>query len=121
MERFCLDCNTQLRGRSDKKYCNDICRSHFNNQLHLTDQFVINRINVILKKNRNILKFFLNKGIKRTTRDTLLYKGFDFNYYTQSSVEKRQELTCYCYDFGYFERNSKINIVTKTDQNLRHI
>ncbi|MFA6947300.1 MAG: DUF2116 family Zn-ribbon domain-containing protein, partial [Pedobacter sp.] len=33
MERECLDCGAALRGRTDKKFCDDQCRSNFNNRM----------------------------------------------------------------------------------------
>jgi len=33
-ERLCLDCGEAIRGRADKKFCNDQCRSNYNNQLN---------------------------------------------------------------------------------------
>ncbi|WP_170122572.1 hypothetical protein [Mucilaginibacter oryzae] len=32
-ERVCLDCGTPLQGRADKKFCNDLGRNNYNNQL----------------------------------------------------------------------------------------
>jgi hypothetical protein len=49
MNRFCLDCQEPLIGRSDKKFCNDACRSNFNNKLKTQDQNYVRRINAILK------------------------------------------------------------------------
>ncbi|RYF12576.1 MAG: DUF2116 family Zn-ribbon domain-containing protein, partial [Flavobacteriales bacterium] len=32
MNRFCLDCNTEIKGRADKKFCDDQCRNNYNNR-----------------------------------------------------------------------------------------
>jgi hypothetical protein len=32
MMNTCKNCNTTLVGRSDKKYCNDLCKSRFHNK-----------------------------------------------------------------------------------------
>jgi len=54
-ERRCLDCQEPLKGRADKKFCNDLCRNNYNNRLKSESNNLVRRINGILRKNRNIL------------------------------------------------------------------
>lgn len=55
MERICLDCNAVINGRADKKFCDDQCRTHYNNRIRTEDNSFLNEVNRILKKNRAIL------------------------------------------------------------------
>jgi hypothetical protein len=32
--KFCLNCNEKLVGRTDKKFCSDYCRTHYHNALN---------------------------------------------------------------------------------------
>jgi hypothetical protein len=34
----CLACNKTLRGRADKKFCDDYCRSNYNNLQKIKDK-----------------------------------------------------------------------------------
>ena len=54
-DRKCLECYEQLRGRADQKFCNDQCRSAYNNRQLAESNKVIRAINRILKKNYSIL------------------------------------------------------------------
>ena len=62
MERLCLDCGEAVKGRTDKKFCDDSCRNNYNNRLKSENGIVFNRINSILKKNRTLLSKFNPDG-----------------------------------------------------------
>jgi hypothetical protein len=42
--KTCLQCGTELRGRIDKKFCDDQCRTAYNNSIK-TDSAIIKNIN----------------------------------------------------------------------------
>ena len=100
MLRFCDQCDKVIKGRSDKRFCNYMCRSEFNNSRYRQDGKHINVINALLKSNRQILKHCLNNNIERISKNSLLEMGFKFNYFTQ--VRANESDPCYfCYDYGY--------------------
>jgi len=101
MERFCLDCNSLLRGRTDKKFCGDQCRSNHHHRLKANDQSFVNQINRILKRNRSILKAKNPTGKTKIKRDELLIKGFDFSFYTHTYQTQRSDIYFFCYEYGY--------------------
>ncbi|MES2418373.1 MAG: hypothetical protein V4541_09305 [Bacteroidota bacterium] len=101
MDRFCLDCNAFLKGRADKKFCNDLCRSNYNNRLKVDDHHYINSINQILRKNRNILKSQNPTGKTRVKRSSLIRKGFDFSFHTHYYTTKSGNFYFFCYEYGY--------------------
>ena len=77
IQQNCKHCNKELQGRTDKKYCNQHCKSAYQYQLskEQPDRFY-NIVDNQLKLNRKILKEF-NKGGKVTVRATLINKlGF---------------------------------------------
>lgn len=84
--RNCLFCAKELKGRKDKKFCNDGCRNSFHNDLNSPVTEIVNPIINILKKNRAIVLQLLEKGEKKATRETLLKAGLDFVYSTENYV-----------------------------------
>ena len=93
-----------MRGRTDKKFCDDYCRSAYNNKrLNGNDNAHIRSINNILRSNRRILQEILPESIDKvqTIRETLVGRGFQFKYFThvQQSNDGKQ-LYC-CYEYGY--------------------
>ncbi len=101
--RNCLACGKTLKGRSDKKFCDDYCRNNYNNQLKSADSGVVRLINNALAKNRRIMQALLppDKETAKANRDQLLLKGFSFNYITHVYTTKTGKSYYYCYDYGY--------------------
>jgi len=97
---YCLDCGLKLKGRIDKKFCNDQCRSHYNNALNRDFNIAVNEINSILKRNSGILKNLSEKGVTRLSRNMLAAAGFNFNFFTHQVYEEKKMVNC-CYNYGY--------------------
>ncbi|MGN6249460.1 MAG: hypothetical protein ACTHNG_13995 [Ginsengibacter sp.] len=101
----CLNCDKQLRGRTDKKFCDDYCRNSYNNQLKAAKNNLVRNINNALGKNRRILEscFHKNQETAKVPKDKLLEKGFQFKYITHTYTTKRNHIYHFCYDLGYME------------------
>ncbi|MBK9109301.1 MAG: hypothetical protein IPM92_13275 [Saprospiraceae bacterium] len=100
--RTCLLCGATLMGRSDKKFCDDHCRSqHYHNQ-HRNQSSLIRFINKQLKHNRNVLfHFYHSKCTPVISLEALKKLGFLPDYHTHIYMLKNgTELKMY-YDFGY--------------------
>lgn len=65
MEKYCLNCQSQVHGRADKKFCDDQCRSAYNFEHQDKEKDLIRQVNAILRKNRQILQT-LNPSGKTT-------------------------------------------------------
>ena len=52
---FCEYCGKDIKGRSDKRFCDDNCRNTFNHKKKIPDNEVYAPVVNILKKNRAIL------------------------------------------------------------------
>ncbi len=65
--RYCLSCQKELKGRSDKKFCDAQCRSIFHNKNRPPHELTIHKINSSLRKNRMLLAHFCPSG-KSTVR-----------------------------------------------------
>ena len=99
----CLQCGKVVRGRSDKKFCDDYCRNNYNNQLKAHSNNYVRNINNALGKNRRILENILpvNEEISKTTKQKLLNAGFQFKYITHTYTNKKGNTYFFCYDYGY--------------------
>jgi hypothetical protein len=100
-DRRCLSCGNLIKGRSDKKFCDDYCRSAYNNKLNYEKNPRIRNINNILRKNRKILEELIPDDTAKTTRDSLMEKGFNFQYVTNTYTNKKGAQYYFCYEFGY--------------------
>jgi predicted nucleic acid-binding Zn ribbon protein len=101
---ICLYCNEPLRGRADKKFCDDQCRNNYNNQRKNTTNPYVRHISQILHRNRRILEKLLRGQVShiRIEKALLGSSGFNFLYYThQLSPVADQPAVRFCYEFGY--------------------
>ncbi|MFZ1527673.1 MAG: hypothetical protein WAT19_02920 [Ferruginibacter sp.] len=102
-QKLCLACKRVIKGRIDKKFCDDSCRNNYNNSLKSADVNLVRNINNALAKNRRILETFLSEGdeMAKTTKERLLEKGFQFKYITHTYTNKKGNVYFFCYDVGY--------------------
>ena len=112
--RKCLECYEQLRGRADQKFCNDQCRSAYNNRQLVESNKVIRTINRILKKNYFILAALNPEGKTTVLMSDLQKKGYRFDYFTCTYLARNSRIYYFCYDMGYCElENNKVVIVRR--------
>ncbi len=111
-ESKCRECMKPLKGRSDKKFCDDYCRSNYNNRINVEKLPFIKKINQVLKKNRKVLQQLSNSGTIKVKRIDLITSGFDFSYFTHME-KKRKHTYTFCYDHGYAMIDSENFLVIK--------
>ena len=113
-EKTCLSCSKPLRGRSDKKFCDDYCRSSYNNRHHIEESAEVKAINTALKKNRRILADLLGtEELTRCSKAKLLEKGFQFKYLTHHIMKKKGNTYNFCYEYGYLPLEMEQVLVVK--------
>jgi hypothetical protein len=112
-KKYCLYCEKLLKGRSDKRYCDDGCRTAFFNEQKKEEHGEIKIIDLTLKKNRRILKTMLGESkTKSVGEKQLLVKGFNFKYCTHVFKNPSGDEYHFCYDYGYRPtRDNKFMIV----------
>jgi predicted nucleic acid-binding Zn ribbon protein len=112
---LCLTCSKPVKGRVDKKFCDDYCRNNYNNQLKSVTTNLVRNINNALGKNRRILEGLLNNGeeMVKTNRDKLLQLGFQFKYFTHQYNNKKGNTYFFCYDMGYLPLDNDWFLVVK--------
>ncbi|MCC7303217.1 MAG: hypothetical protein IT233_11305 [Bacteroidia bacterium] len=98
----CLECNETLSGRSDKKFCDDHCRTSFNNRSRSVDTNFIRNTDNRLRRNRRILRHFLEAGVSKVRREQLAELGYLFPYHTTRRLTGGEEYL-YVYEYGILE------------------
>ncbi len=106
-KRACLECGELINGRTDKKFCSDLCRNSYNNKQNSESTNYIRNINNILRKNRRILEDHLDGEKTTISRKKLVDKGFNFSYYTNLVTTKNNHRYTFCYEFGYLPIEDK--------------
>jgi len=119
--RICVACNKPLKGRCDKKFCDDYCRNNYNNQLRAKNNYstYVRNINSALLKNRKILESILpeNEETVRANLDKLQRLGFHFKYKTHTHTTRKGKTYFFCYDYGYLPLdNDRYLVVRKKEE-----
>lgn len=109
----CLECETHLKGRIDKKFCSDYCRNSYNNRINKDSKNLIRNINNRLRKNYKILSELNPKGKTKVTRTQLYDKGFDFKFFTSIYKTKAGSIYFYIYDEGYLALENETFLLIK--------
>lgn len=97
----CLFCGRDINGRSDKKYCDDICRNNYNYQRNRNDNTIIRETNRSLLHNRKILDLLCENEKNIVKRQLLVDSGFDFSFMTGIYKTKRNREYVLVYDYAY--------------------
>jgi predicted nucleic acid-binding Zn ribbon protein len=101
-EKTCLECGKPIKGRIDKKFCDDWCRNAYNNKLNSDNSAYVKNVNNILRRNRRIIEELIgSEETAKASRNKLHQKGFNFTYFTNTYTTKKGVTYFYCYDFGY--------------------
>ena len=113
--RTCLECNKPLRGRVDKKFCDDNCRNAYNNKQNSDTNNYVRNINNALRKNRRILEGIIkpDEELGKCPRIRLLEQGFDFRYHTHQYTNKKGQVYHFCYEYGYLPLEGDWILVVK--------
>lgn len=116
-EKVCLQCDKVLKGRSDKKFCDDYCRAAYNNELKGAANNFVRNVNNALGKNRRILESVLSEGkpTANISKDKLLEKGFQFKYHTHQFTNKEGRTYFFCYEYGYLPLEKDWYLIVKRE------
>ncbi len=116
-QKNCTACNKIIRGRSDKKFCNDYCRNAYNNQIKSPSNNLIRNTNNRLSKNRRILEGIVadKKEYIKIKKEQLSQMGYCFDYTTQIHQNKQGKNYYFCYEYGYFTINNEWCIIIKNE------
>lgn len=114
----CVSCGKPVKGRSDKKFCDDYCRAAYNNDLKSAANNNIRNVNNALGKNRRILETLLPEGeaTAKANKDKLIEKGFQFKYHTHLYKAKNGNTYFYCYEYGYLPLENNWYLIVKREE-----
>ncbi|GGF27272.1 MULTISPECIES: hypothetical protein [Flavobacterium] len=99
--KTCLECAEKIVGREDKKFCSDSCRNAYNNKINKDSTNFMRNVNNKLRKNYRILSELNTEGKSKATREKMLNKGFDFDFFTNILQTKTGNTYYFLYDQGY--------------------
>jgi hypothetical protein len=113
----CIECNTRVQGRADKKFCSDACRNAYHNKNRteiMMGDTQIKLVNQILRRNRSILLEILQ--CKNPNRPVSIFvlkvKGFEFSFCTHLVNDNKGNAIHCCYDIGYqYLDNGRVRII----------
>jgi hypothetical protein len=112
--RLCLECNKPLKGRSDKKFCDDYCRNAYNNKSKVEESTYVRKINQVLKRNRHVLEELLgNEGMTKQSKASFINKGFQFPFHTHQYVNKKGDIYYFCYEYGFLPLEGDMYLIVK--------
>ena len=114
--RTCLNCAEPVKGRADKKFCDDQCRTQYNNRINSDSSAIVKNINQFLKRNRKIFQHLLSSatdGKIKVSGKKLHDKGYNFNYHTHTYKTKTGAVYFFCYEYGYLRLENDLYIVVK--------
>lgn len=127
--KTCLECGQPLgAGREDRKYCDDICRTAYNNrrrkenlvnepETDYRDKPAYQKVYAILLRNRELLELTaLFKEEPYTFRD-LLGKGLNPKYFTSEYEMPDAGTFRFCFDYGYHVTpEERVYIIERTEE-----
>lgn len=116
--KHCQSCGKLIKGRADKKFCDDYCRNSFDNKQKDQSSPLMKQINNTLKKNRKLLEEIIvePEGFGKCSKDKLLKQGFDFNYFTHVYTNKKGDTYKFCYEYGYLALEGEWFLVVRRNQ-----
>ena len=116
--RPCLTCGKPVKGRIDKKFCDDYCRNVYNNKSKLEESAFVKSTIAILKSNRKILAGLLgNEGMVKQTKNKLVREGFQFEYHTHQYANQKGNIYYFCFEYGYLALEGDWYLIVKRKEN----
>ena len=110
MEKICKYCKRTFKGRVDKVFCTNHCRTAYHNETkrNLQKSKVYKLLIDQIQNNRKILKALANAS--NLNMDMLVELGFSYDIYTHKEFNKKGGEFRYSVDYGICIVNNKIII-----------
>lgn len=101
----CFECGNELLGRTDKKFCDHLCKSNYHNKIYREESVYMNQVNKILKTNRRIIERFSANGRANIPKVRLERSGFKFDYITHIRKSPKGIIYRHVYEYSYTFRD----------------
>lgn len=117
----CKHCRGPIQGRSDKLFCDDVCRVRHHRENNRLIR-IKSRVDKILQKNRSLLIAVqkTNRAISNAEDRAfwLRRNGFDFDFHTHVVTLNDGRMVIMCYEEGYIlDGNGVIPFPTNNSSN----
>jgi predicted nucleic acid-binding Zn ribbon protein len=115
--KLCPQCSKPIKGRSDKKFCNQYCKTDYNNGINKSkNPDRVRNINDILLQNRKILLDLKQRKLSKIKEDNLITLGYNIHFHTHS-IKRGKTVKIFCYDVGYIKKTAGVIYVVLSDEN----
>jgi predicted nucleic acid-binding Zn ribbon protein len=126
--KLCLECGDPLGpGREDRKFCNDVCRTAYNNRRRKEpsaqqpetseDNPAFQQVYQILVKNREILMLHDYYKEEPYQQRDLQGLGFNLKYFTSECTQEGIGIFKFCFDYGYhITGTGRVYIIERPDE-----
>lgn len=99
----CPVCNADVKGRKDKIYCSETCKSSHQYENRTKNESFYLHVDRQLKINRKILKRYNHTGYTTLRKEVLLQQGFDPRFFTHYWKNQKGQVYLFCFDYGFLE------------------
>jgi hypothetical protein len=100
MKKACLSCGNSITGRTDKKYCNNLCKNDFHNSTQLKVGAIEKMVSAAIRRNRKILESLFLEGQRKLDVTQLEHYGFSFKGLTGIEENGGKESRFFCYEYS---------------------
>ena len=102
--KCCPVCGSSVKGRSDKKFCSEKCKSiEQYEQRQKTEAFYL-EVERQLRINRKLLKKYNRSGYTVIRKNKLLEEGFVPKFFTHYWKNQKGDVYLFVYEYGFLER-----------------
>ena len=115
----CLECGDKIRyGRTDKKFCCDVCRMKYHHEQVKISKIYRRRVLAVLTRNYEILDNLLKTDVDAVDLFDLEGLGFIPGVVTSDrKVNRHDEYTCF--DIKYIMTPTRVSCIKKISLNLQ--
>lgn len=103
--RKCMNCESELKGRTDKQFCDSYCKSSYHyKKKQGEEKSMFETIDKQLKTNRRLLKLFNKSGKSIVRKEELIEEGFNPKFFTHYWKNNKGEVYLFCFEFGFLSK-----------------
>ncbi len=115
MKKHCQQCKTDIKGRSDKRFCSTACKNQHHVETRKQTRDAVGEVDAYLHRNREILALLMGTSSKETLDRLILDRtGFRYEYHTGTYLNKEGKTYKIVYDYAWMEfSDQKILIIKK--------
>ena len=101
----CLNCEKELFGRVDKKYCDPQCKSshQYKKEKEQPERFY-NKVDNQLRLNRKLLKEYNKAGKAIVRSEILIREGFNRKFFTHYWKNSKGDVYLFVYEYGFLKK-----------------